>query len=64
MPFRRDDVRAEPVQPIGIVDQLGVEVTDVPVIENAADVEDDGVDVAGRCQPWRALNRRFVLLMT
>jgi hypothetical protein len=35
----------------------------VPTVEDVADVEDDGDGPAGR-QPWRALKRRLVLLMT
>jgi len=43
-------------------DQLPVEVARVPVVEDVADIEDDGGD--RRAQPWRALKRRLVLLMT
>jgi hypothetical protein len=36
----------------------------IPAVENVADVEDDGGRLGRRIQPWRALKRRFVLLMT
>jgi hypothetical protein len=44
MPFRRHDVGAEPFEPVPVRDQLFVEKAGMPVIKNAADIEDDGVD--------------------
>jgi hypothetical protein len=44
MPFRRHDIGAEPFEPVPVRDQLFVEIARVPVIKNAADIEDDGVD--------------------
>ena len=76
MPFRRHDVREEPIQPRRIGNQFAIESADVPTIEDIADVEHDRADLRhrprtfttfpreGRNQPWRALKRRLVLLMT
>ena len=63
VPVARDDLVQEPGEPVRIVDQLRIEVADIPVVQDVPDVENDGgrVSVA---QPWRALKRRFVLLMT
>ena len=39
----------------------------IPAVKDVADVEDDGASSAGHArerQPWRALKRRLVLLMT
>jgi len=44
MPFRRHDIGAEPFKPVPVRDQLFVEVARVPVIKNAANIKDDGVD--------------------
>ena len=63
MPFGRDDMAQEMIQPGRIVDQSPVEEAGIPFIQNIADIENDGARTA-RTQPWRALKRRFVLLMT
>ena len=62
MPVYRDDVAQERIERLTRRDETLVQEPRVPVVEDAADVEDDG----GRRldQPWRALKRRFVLLMT
>ena len=67
MGFVSEKLNSEP-QAIAprIVNQLFVEIARVPLIQHHADVENDS---AGRArahpvQPWRALKRRFVLLMT
>jgi hypothetical protein len=63
MPLGRDDARQEFVERIRLVEMLCVEAAKIPVVQNIADVEDDGTG-RDRIQPWRALKRRFVLLMT
>ena len=44
------------------------ELPEIPVVEHIADIEDDGACAAPtrrrRDQPWRALKRRLVLLIT
>ncbi len=63
MPVDRDDVAQERIERPIVVDQALVEDPRIPVVQDATDVEDDG----GRsrlAQPWRALKRRLVLLMT
>ena len=50
-------------QSLGIVRDLAdEEAVGIPAVKDIADVEDDGRNA--RAQPWRALKRRFVLLMT
>jgi hypothetical protein len=63
MPVGGDDIAQERIERPIIIDQALVENPRIPVVQDATDVEDDG----GRSragQPWRALKRRFVLLMT
>ena len=36
----------------------------IPAVQDVADVEDDGGGSGDARQPWRALKRRLVLLMT
>ncbi|ARS28807.1 hypothetical protein KC8_16135 [Sphingomonas sp. KC8] len=62
VPVEGDDTRDEILQRRRIGDQAGVEVPWVPVEQDVADVENDGPELVA--QPWRALKRRFVLLMT
>lgn len=62
VPVEGDDTRDEILQRRRIRDQAGVEVPWVPVEQDVADVENDGPERVA--QPWRALKRRFVLLMT
>jgi hypothetical protein len=62
MPVDRDDLAQERIERLTRWDETLVQEPRVPVVEDAADVEDDG-GRPGR-QPWRALKRRFVLLMT
>ena len=80
MPFRRDDGAEKPVELRAIGNEFAVEVANVPIVKDIADIEDDGPDwrsgTASRrrapffrfgkrsLQPWRALKRRLVLLMT
>src|SRR3546814_17037697 len=40
MPLRSDDVRHEPFELVPIVDQLGEQMAQIPVEQDAADVED------------------------
>jgi hypothetical protein len=63
MPIDRDDITQERIERPIVLDQALVQDPRIPVVQDATDVEDDG----GRreaVQPWRALKRRFVLLMT
>ena len=62
MPFRRDDIAQERIERLTLWDETLVEEPGAPIVEDVADVEDDGRPRA--VQPWRALKRRFVLLMT
>jgi hypothetical protein len=62
VPFGRNDGRAEALDLRLVGDQLAEQVAQVPLIEDPADVEDDGFDSVR--QPWRALKRRLVLLIT
>ncbi|XHS01628.1 hypothetical protein ACFB49_32360 [Sphingomonas sp. DBB INV C78] len=70
VPFEGDDARKKILQRRRIGDQAGVEVAGMPVEQDMADVKDDRFgslrdDGPERiAQPWRALKRRFVLLMT
>ena len=99
MPVEREDIAEKMVELGRIIDQPGVEVADVPLEQDNADVEDDGVDRLHLIplahaskrprslpeplhenrsfktrrgpmgaplpdQPWRALKRRLVLLIT
>ena len=61
VPFGGNDITQKPIELRRFGDQLRIEVTRAPVVENVADVEDDG---RGLDQPWRALKRRLVLLIT
>ena len=63
MPVVRDDVAQERIERPIVVDQALVEEPWAPVVQDPADIEDDG---RGRrvAQPWRALKRRLVLLIT
>jgi hypothetical protein len=50
---------------LGLVGESAlVEACRVPAVKDVADVEDDGGRSGPAGQPWRALKRRFVLLMT
>ena len=63
MPFNRQNVAQERVERLTLRDEALVQEPGVPVVKDATDVEDDGGRASG-AQPWRALKRRFVLLMT
>lgn len=63
VPVEGDDSVQEMLERRRIGDQAGVEMPGMPVEQDEADVEDDGPKRLG-AQPWRALKRRFVLLMT
>ena len=63
MPLVGDNVVQERIERLTRGDETLVEEPRVPLVEDATDVEDDG-SRAGRLQPWRALKRRLVLLMT
>jgi hypothetical protein len=63
MPFGRDDIAQERVERRPIVDQRLVEIAGIPVVQDMPDIEDDGMRTQG-LQPWRALKRRLVLLIT
>jgi hypothetical protein len=43
MPVAGNDVGEEPLELLGIVDQLSVEMPQVPFEQDLADVEDDGL---------------------
>jgi hypothetical protein len=63
VPFPQSDVGDEAEPSLVLGELAGEEALGVPPVEDVADVEDDG----GRsfaAQPWRALKRRLVLLMT
>ena len=64
MPFACDNARKETVERLRLVDQLLVEKTRIPVVQDMTDIEDDGPGTGNGLQPWRAVKRRFVLLMT
>jgi hypothetical protein len=53
MPVLRDDGAQEPVEPLGLGDQLGEEQAHVPLDQHFADVEDDSLD--------RRLNWRYFM---
>ena len=64
VPFPKADILDE-LEPLPVFGDLAdEEAFGIPAVKDVADIEDDG----GRCradgQPWRALKRRFVLLMT
>ena len=63
VPVVRHDVAQERVERPIVVDQAFVEEPRTPVVQDPADIEDDG---RGQliAQPWRALKRRLVLLIT
>jgi hypothetical protein len=63
MPLGGDDMAQEIVELGRLVDQLLIEEAGIPVVKDIADIEDDGMGTQ-RLQPWRALKRRFVLLIT
>ena len=63
MPLLGADIAQEYVQRLIIADEAPVEDLGVPVVQDVADVEDNG-NRPHQDQPWRALKRRFVLLMT
>ena len=63
MPIDRDDIAQERIERPIVLDQALVQDPRIPVVQDATDVEDDG-GRRGAAQPWRALKRRFVLLMT
>src|SRR3546814_11188416 len=52
MPLRRDDVRHEPFELVPIVDQLGEQMAQIPVEQDAADVEDHAL--ANHAAPMHA----------
>jgi hypothetical protein len=77
MPVVGDDVAQERIERLTRGDETLVQDPRIPMVEDAADIEDDGrrADIVypgtppnsarrGLAQPWRALNRRLVLLMT
>lgn len=45
MPLTRDDAIQKPVQPMPVRDQLLIEIADVPIVQDVADIENDGIDV-------------------
>jgi hypothetical protein len=45
-------------------DLPGEECVGIPTVKDVADIEDDGGRRLADGQPWRALKRRLVLLMT
>jgi hypothetical protein len=63
VPVMRHDIAQERVERPIVVDQALVEEPWAPVVQDPADIEDDG---RGQrvAQPWRALKRRLVLLIT
>jgi len=63
VPLDRQNVAQERVERLTSWDEALVQEPRVPVVKDATDVEDDG-GRASVAQPWRALKRRFVLLMT
>ena len=71
MPFGRNDMAEEPSTMHAIGDQSVIKRPDVPTIKHMADIENDSTDLGAipsadsdRRQPWRALKRRLVLLIT
>lgn len=62
VPLVRDDVAQKRGERLIIGDKALVQEPRVPIVEDAADIEDDGP--GRKPQPWRALKRRLVLLMT
>ena len=64
MPVLRDDRRQERVERPFVVEQAPVEDPRIPIVQDVSDVEDDRRRMTAANQPWRALKRRFVLLMT
>jgi hypothetical protein len=63
VPVGGDDIAQERIERPIVRDQALVEDPRIPVVQDATDVENDGGRREG-VQPWRALKRRFVLLMT
>ena len=63
-----------PAVEIGVLDEAqarvivgdlpGEECIGIPTVKDVADIEDDGGRRLAKGQPWRALKRRLVLLMT
>ena len=62
MPFRRHDIAKKRVERLIVTDQALVRNPWVPVIQDIAAVEETAATAVN--QPWRALKRRLVLLMT
>ena len=64
MPFPGDDVAQKCCERPIIWDQALVEEPWVPIEQDVSDVEDDRRRTQRRAQPWRALKRFWVLLIT
>ena len=70
VPVERQHLAHQAIEPRGIGDVAREEGARVPVDKHIADVEDHRGGAGGRWggrhpdQPWRALKRRLVLLMT
>ena len=64
VPLERHDNIEEPVKLFPVLDQLLEKVAAVPLVEDPPDIEHDRFHGHDAAQPWRALKRRFVLLMT
>lgn len=62
MPFMRDDIAQERVERLTLGDEALIQESRVPIVKDAADVENDRGGTLP--QPWRALKRRLVLLIT
>ena len=63
MPIGCDDITQKHLERLIVADQTLVEEPGVPIKQDPPDIENDG----GRPthpQPWRALKRRLVLLIT
>ena len=63
VPLDRNDIAQKRLERLIVIDQTLVQEPGAPVIQDPADVKDDGRGPA-HGQPWRALKRRLVLLMT
>ena len=63
VPGWRDDVRQKPIKRSRISNQLAIQIAYIPVEQHAAYIKDNGADWHAD-QPWRALKRFWVLLMT
>jgi hypothetical protein len=62
VPFPQADLVDEAQARLVLGQLPGEEAFGIPAVKDVADVEDDGGDA--RAQPWRALKRRLVLLIT